>query len=261
LRRLRTGAAGAAARGAAARGLGGGLGLGGADRRALILGGRDDHLGQAGLDLVARRLDAVLTRFAGLLLTRLLVALAVAALLVAALVAVALALAIAVAVAALVTALVIAVLLVTALTVTLVVAVAIAALVVALAMLALVGMALAVALMVAVAVLAPVTALVIAVAAHAALIVVVAAALALAFGHLTVRLAQHAGVMLRMLEKALFRHAVMGQLGVTRQRQVFLDDLLGGATHLALGPRAIEDAIGDIPQRALAVRFATRAGF
>ena len=103
-------------------------------------------------------------------------------------------------------------------------------------------------------------ALVITMAADVALIAVIVGA-ALAFGHLAVRLAQHAGVMLGVLQKALLRDAVMGQLRVARQRQVFLDDLLGGATHLALGPRAVKDAIGDVPQRALAVRFATRAGF
>ena len=102
--------------------------------------------------------------------------------------------------------------------------------------------------------------LVITMAADVALIAVIVGA-ALAFGHLAVRLAQHAGVMLGVLQKALLRDAVMGQLRVARQRQVFLDDLLGGATHLALGPRAVKDAIGDVPQRALAVRFATRAGF
>lgn len=103
-------------------------------------------------------------------------------------------------------------------------------------------------------------ALVIAMAADVALIAVIFRT-TLTLGHLLVGLTQHAGVMLCVLQKALFCHAIMGQLGVTRQSQILLDDLLGGATHLALGPRAVKDAVNDIAQRALAVRFATRAGF
>ena len=83
----------------------------------------------------------------------------------------------------------------------------------------------------------------------------------LAFGHLALRLAQHAGVVLGVLQKGLFGHAVARQLRVTRQRQVFVDDLLGRPAHLALGARAVEDAVDDVAQRALAVRLVARAGF
>ena len=86
----------------------------------------------------------------------------------------------------------------------------------------------------------------------------VAVLLGLAFGHLALSLAQHAGVVLGVLQEALLGHAVMGQLGVARQRQVFLDDLLGRAAHLALGARAFEHAVDDVPKGTLAVRLAAR---
>lgn len=85
--------------------------------------------------------------------------------------------------------------------------------------------------------------------------------LALAFGHLALRFTQHAGIVFGMLQEALFGDTVMGQLGVPRKRQIFFNDLLRGATHLALGPRAVEDTVDHIAKRALAIRFTTRTGF
>jgi len=82
----------------------------------------------------------------------------------------------------------------------------------------------------------------------------------LVLGHLARRLAQHPRVMLGMLQEVLLGHAVIRQLGVARQHQVFVDDLLGGATHLALGSRTVEDAVNDIAERALTVRLGTRTG-
>ena len=83
----------------------------------------------------------------------------------------------------------------------------------------------------------------------------------LALGLLALRLAQHAGVVLGVLQEALLGHAVVGQLRVAGKRQVFFNDLLGRAAHLALGTRGIEDAVDDIAQCALSVRLVTRTGF
>ncbi len=83
----------------------------------------------------------------------------------------------------------------------------------------------------------------------------------LALGHFLLRLAQHSRVMLGMLQEGLLGHPVTRQLRVARQRQVFLDDLLGRAAHLAFGARAVEDAVDDIAQRTLAVRLVARTGF
>ena len=85
--------------------------------------------------------------------------------------------------------------------------------------------------------------------------------LALTLGHFALRLAQHSGIMLGMLKKALLRDAVVRELGIAGQGQIFLDDLLGRAAHLALGARGIEDTVYDIAKRALAVRLVTRTGF
>ena len=52
--------------------------------------------------------------------------------------------------------------------------------------------------------------------------------------------------MLGVLEVALRRHPVAGDLGVARQRLVLVDDLLRRAAHLAVGPRALEDAVDDV---------------
>lgn len=85
--------------------------------------------------------------------------------------------------------------------------------------------------------------------------------LALAFGHFALRLAQHTGVMLGMLQEALFGNAVVRQLGVACQSQIFFNNLLWRATHFAFGPRRIEDAVNDIAQGTLAVRLVARTGF
>ena len=82
----------------------------------------------------------------------------------------------------------------------------------------------------------------------------------LAFGHFLLRLAQHPRVVLGVLEEALLGDAVAGELRVTGQREVFLDDLLGGAAHLALGAGAVEHAVHDIAQRALVAGLVARTG-
>ena len=52
--------------------------------------------------------------------------------------------------------------------------------------------------------------------------------------------------MLGVLEIALARHPVTGELGVARQRLVLVDDLLGRTPDLAVRPRALEDAVDDV---------------
>ena len=79
--------------------------------------------------------------------------------------------------------------------------------------------------------------------------------LLLAFGLLAHRFAQKPRIMLGMLKERLLCHAVVGQLRIARQSQIFFNDLLWSSTHFALGPRGVKDAIDDITQRALAVRF------
>src|SRR5690606_4956469 len=78
-------------------------------------------------------------------------------------------------------------------------------------------------------------------------------------GQLALRLGQHPGVMLGVLQEVLGRHAVVRQLGVARQHVVFLDDLLRRSAHLALGTRGIEDAVDDVAEGARAVLVGTRA--
>ena len=46
---------------------------------------------------------------------------------------------------------------------------------------------------------------------------------------------QHARVVFGVLEEVLGGHAIIRQLRIPRQKKVFVDDLLGGAAHLALG--------------------------
>lgn len=82
--------------------------------------------------------------------------------------------------------------------------------------------------------------------------------LLLPLGHFTLCLTQHPGVMLGMLKKALLSHAIIGKLGIARQHQIFVDDLLRRATNLTLRTGAVKDAIDDIPQRALAIGFIAR---
>jgi hypothetical protein len=65
-------------------------------------------------------------------------------------------------------------------------------------------------------------------------------------GLIALRLSEHPGVVLGMLQEALGGHAVAGQVRVTRQRLVLVDDLLRGAPHLAVGACALEDAVDDI---------------
>lgn len=92
----------------------------------------------------------------------------------------------------------------------------------------------------------------------ARLIVAILRELALAFGLLTLSFAQKTGVMLGMLKEALLGDAVIGQLRVTGESQIFLDYLLRSPPHLTLGTRGVEDAVDDIAQRTLAVRLVAR---
>ena len=82
--------------------------------------------------------------------------------------------------------------------------------------------------------------------------------LLLPLGHFTLCFTQHPGVMLGMLKEALLCHAIIGKLGIARQHQIFVDDLLRRATNLTLRAGAVEDAVDDIPQRALAIGFIAR---
>ena len=63
---------------------------------------------------------------------------------------------------------------------------------------------------------------------------------------LALRFAQQAQVMFGVLLKVLSRHAIIGQLRIARQLIVFVDDLLRGAAHLALGARAVKDPVHHI---------------
>ncbi len=114
-------------------------------------------------------------------------------------------------------------------------------------------------LRIAAAIFAVVTVIAVVIAAIAIAVLIVL--LLLAFGLFTLRFAQHAGVMFGVLEEGLLRNAVIGQLGVTRQRQIFFNDLLRGAADLAFGTRGIEYAIDNIAERTLTVRLRTRTGF
>ena len=94
-----------------------------------------------------------------------------------------------------------------------------------------------------------------------ALLALLAALTFVLFGlQFTLRLAQHAGVMLGMLHEVLGGHAVIRQLRITGEKQILLDDLLRRATHLALRAGAFEHAVDDIAERPGAVRFGSRAG-
>lgn len=75
---------------------------------------------------------------------------------------------------------------------------------------------------------------------------------------LALRFAQHAKVMLGMLLKILSRDTVVGQLRVTGKLVVFVDDLLRGAAYLALWAGAVEHAVDDVADRALAVPLGPR---
>ena len=95
----------------------------------------------------------------------------------------------------------------------------------------------------------------------AAVMVAVLLLLLLAAFLLAQRLTQHAGVMFGVLEEVLLRHAVAAKLRVAGQREVFVDDLLRRAAHLAFGAGAVEDAVDDVAKRTLPVRLRPRAVF
>ena len=63
---------------------------------------------------------------------------------------------------------------------------------------------------------------------------------------LPLRLAEQPAVVLGMLQVALRRHPVARELRVARQHLVLVDDLLRRAAHLAIRPRALEDAVDDV---------------
>ena len=86
--------------------------------------------------------------------------------------------------------------------------------------------------------LIPSTGLVVALVSHA-----------LTFGHFALRFGQHAGVMLGMLKKALLGHAIAGQLRISRQCQILVDDLLRRTAHLSFRAGAIKDPVDDIAKR------------
>lgn len=77
-------------------------------------------------------------------------------------------------------------------------------------------------------------------------------------GQFGLRFAQHPGVVLGVLQKILLGHTVVAQLSIAGQLEVFVDDLLRRTTHLALGTRAVKDAVDDVADRALPVRLRTR---
>ena len=64
--------------------------------------------------------------------------------------------------------------------------------------------------------------------------------------HFFLRHAQQAQVMFRVLLKVFSRHTVIGQLCVSRQLIVFVDDLLRRAAHLALRAGTVKHAVDDI---------------
>ncbi len=78
---------------------------------------------------------------------------------------------------------------------------------------------------------------------------------------LSLGLTQKTRVMLCVLQKILGRNAVVRKLGIAREDQILLDDLLRRATDLAFRARAVEDTVDNITDRARAVRFRTRTGF
>ncbi len=71
------------------------------------------------------------------------------------------------------------------------------------------------------------------IAALAALITLLCLALFLFARHFPRRLAQHPGIVFRILKKALLGHAVIAKLGVASEPLVLVDDLLRRAANLA----------------------------
>ena len=83
--------------------------------------------------------------------------------------------------------------------------------------------------------------------------------LVLAFGiGVALCLGQKPRVMLGMLLEVLARHAVIREERVTRQLRVFVDDLLRGAAHFALGTGTVEDPVDVIGGRAVTVILPAR---
>ncbi len=72
-------------------------------------------------------------------------------------------------------------------------------------------------------------------------------------GHFAHRLAQKAGVMLGMLQEVFGSDAVIGQLRITGENLILLDDLLRRAPDLAFRARAVEDTVDNIAKGARAV--------
>ncbi|OIQ72466.1 hypothetical protein GALL_459060 [mine drainage metagenome] len=99
----------------------------------------------------------------------------------------------------------------------------------------------------------------IAIAVIVAALVLIVTVLTVLLTQLSHRLTQHAGVMFGVLQEVFMRHAVIGQLRIARQLEVFLDDLLRGAAHLAFGTRRFKDAVDDVSHRTRTVRLGTRS--
>jgi hypothetical protein len=74
------------------------------------------------------------------------------------------------------------------------------------------------------------------------------------------RFGQKPGVMLGMLQEVFGCDPVIRKLRVTGQKLILLDDLLGRATHLAFGTRAVEHPVDNIAEGTRAVLLGTRAG-
>ncbi len=68
---------------------------------------------------------------------------------------------------------------------------------------------------------------------------------------LALRLGQKPQVMLGMLLEILHRHAVIAKLRIARQLVVLVNDLLRRAADLALGTRAVENPVDDVPDTAV----------
>ena len=75
---------------------------------------------------------------------------------------------------------------------------------------------------------------------------------------LALRLGQKPQVMFGMLLEILHRHAVIAKLGIARQLVVLVNDLLRRAADLALGTRAVENPVDDIPDTAVGGIVAAR---
>lgn len=70
---------------------------------------------------------------------------------------------------------------------------------------------------------------------------------------IALRLAQHTGVMFRVLLEVFRRNPVIAQLGIPRKLRILINDLLRRTAHFTLRTRAIENPVDDISDRAVPV--------